>query len=481
MFLSRRKKSTFAAGALIPATLFLAVFCISQFLQRFTLAQMANNGLFLLTPDWFREVLTGAHPVSETVASFLVQFYDMPVAGALIVASVITLTYLALDVLFRRCRLPIHRLLALLGALACWFFTERLASNLIPVMVMLIAAGLALLSLIVRKKDEGPAARWELPVALVLTLCVAALIGTDANTTVRERLAKAQYNAGMYRWDKVLEAATPDNAARDPRLRPYAFLALGETGQLGDRMFKYPVMGPEDFGEEGDNSLSGYLFKSLLNECLHIPNEAIHQIFQYSASLPHGMSHLSLYQLIKYNLEAGNYTMARKYAEILRHSPRSSSGARSVLRTYADAVDAVDTVGHSSAYSPVFTKDPMLNLAQMDMIGRSTNHSSNRFLCYLLLYGELENFKRLIEPISWPNGKIPVHYQEALLISEIDPEYWGIDKEVLKRFNAFTKAVLDHDNAAIQKTATGTYWGYYILIKDRELSERDSGTDFPAS
>ena len=167
---------------LIPAVLFLTVFCISQFLQPFTLKDMQNCGLFLLTPDWIREVLTGPHPVSETVASFLVQFYDIPVVGALIVAAVITLTYLALDTVLRRCRLPLHRIVSLLGALALWFFTSHLTSNRVPVMVMLIAAGLALVSLLIRKGRERPAARWEFPAALVLTLAVAALSAPDART-----------------------------------------------------------------------------------------------------------------------------------------------------------------------------------------------------------------------------------------------------------------------------------------------------------
>jgi len=467
--------------ALIPAALFLAVACVSIFLQPCSLTHMQNCGLFLLTPDWFREVLSGPHPVSETVASFLVQFYDIPVVGALIVAAIITLTYLFLNAALRRFRLPCHRLVSLLGALALWFFTSRLASNQIPVMVMLIAAGLALVSLLIRKKKEKPAARWEFPAALVLTLAVAALIGTDARTVRQERLAKVEINAVLHHWDKVLEVATPENSEKDPRLMPYAFLALGEKGTLGDNAFKYPLTSPDDFAMEGQNTLVANLFNSLLNECLHVPNEAIHQMFQFSAHLPHGMSHLSLYQLIKYNLENGNYTLARKYAEILKHNVKSHSVAKKVLKTYADAVDVADTTGHSSAHSLVMTKDAQINLAQMNTLGMSTPNSVNRFLCYQLLYGDLENFKRSMETLSWPKNKIPVNYQEGLLLSEIDLVYWDIDDKVLKRFNAFTDAVMKGDNEAIRNTALGNYWGYYILIKDKELSAGESDAEFPGS
>ena len=466
---------------LIPAALFLVVCAVCIFLQPYSLTHMQNCGLFLLTPDWFREVLAGPHPVSETVASFLVQFYDIPVLGAVIVAAVITLTYLALDVTLRRCRLPFHRLVSLLGALASWLLTARMTSNQVPVMVMLIASGVALLSLILRKKDEKPAPKWEFPVAVVLTLVTAALIGIDARTIRQERLAKVEVNTLLHRWDKVLEVATPENSAADPRLMPYAFLALGETGKLGDRAFKYPLNGPEDFGMEGDNSLTGCLFNSLLSECMRIPNEAIHQIFQYSAHLPHGMSHLSLYQLIKYNLENGNFTLARKYADILSRNPKTHAAAKRVLKTYADAVDVTDTTGHSSANALVMTKDAQINLAQMSMISMGTGNSLNRFLCYMLLYGDLQNFKRTMETLTWQDGKIPVNYQEALLLSEIDTKYWEIDDNVLKRFDAFTDAVMRGDNEAIRRTASGNYWGYYILIKDKELKSGDSDSEFPAS
>lgn len=466
---------------LIPAALFLVVFCVCAFLQPYTLTHMQNCGLFLLTPDWFREVLSGPHPVSELLASFLVQFYDIPVLGAMIAAAVITLTYLALDVVLRRCRLSFHRIVSLLGALALWLFTARMTSNQVPVMVLLIVSGVALLSLILKKKDEKPAPKWEFPVAVILTLVTAALIGLDARTIEQERLAKVEVNALLHRWDKVLEVATPENSALDPRLMPYAFLALGETGKLGDNAFKYPLRGPEDFGMEGDNSLTGSLFNSLLSECLRIPNEAIHQIFQYSAHLPHGMSHLSLYQLIKYNIENGNYTLARKYASILSHNPKTHAAARKVLKTYADAVDVADTTGHSSSKALVMTKDAQINLAQMNMLGKITGNSMNRFLCYLLLYGDLENFKRSIEGITWPDGKMPVNYQEALMLSEIDVNYWDIDKSVIQRFDAFTDAVMRGDNDAIRRTAGGNYWGYYILIKDKELKSGDSGSEFPAS
>ncbi len=466
---------------LIPAALFLAVFCVGEFLQPYSLIRMENRGLFLLTPDWLREVLSGSHPISEPLASLLVQFYDLPLAGALITAAIITLTCLALSFGLKRTGVPLPRLIALAAVLGVWFFTAQLQSNLLPVMILLIAAAAALLSLVLKKKEEKPAPRWELPAAIILTLCAAVLIGIHPRTVMQERLAKAQVNTRLHRWDKVLEAASPAHAAADPQLMPYAFLALGETGTLGDRLFQYPISGPDDFGMEGDNSPEACLFNSLLSECLHLPNEAIHQIFQYSAHLPHGMSHLSLYQLIKYNIEKGDYTLARKYAHILGRNPKGRRAARAVLKAYASTPDVADTAGHSSAYASVLTKDPVLNLALMEEEGLGTALSANRILCYQLLYGNLEGFQRLMESASWPGGRMPVHFQEALLIAGTDSSTPGIDNATLRRFNTFSRAVLEKDKAAIQKTADGTYWGYYLMIRERKPADRDADAAFPGS
>ena len=466
---------------LIPLLLFAAVFCVSQFVQPYSLIQLENQGLFLLTPDWFREVLGGSHPVSELVGSFLVQFYDIPVVGAMVVAAIVTALYLCLDCLLRRCRVPFYRPVALAAAAVCWAVTARLDSNLLIVGILLGSAALALLSLLVRKREEKPVGRWELPVCAVLILLAAGFVATDSKVRDAERLAKVQVNARRLRWDKVLEAATPEASASDPRLMPFAFLALGETGGLGDRLFKYPVSGPEDFDMEGDNSLTGCLFNSLLSESLGVPNEAVHHIFQYSCHLPHGMSHLSLYQLIRYNVEKGDYTLVRKYAGILKRNPKNFSAARGILRRYASAADVTDTLGHSSATARMVTNNPQYNLAQMGTLGMSSGISINRFLCYQLLHGDLEGFRSSFEALGWQAGTVPVHYQEALLLAGADPNAIGVSEERIRRFSDFISAMSNMDNATVQSAARGTYWEYYLKVQGREFYGDDSDLFYPAS
>ena len=465
---------------LIPLLLFMAVFCVSQFVQPYSLIQLENQGLFLLTPDWLREVIAGPHPLAESVGSFLVQFYDIPIVGALIAAAVIVLIYWGVDRVLGRLRLPFHRLVALVAALICWILTAGRDSNLVVVQIMLIAVMAGLLSSFIRRREEKPARLWEFPAAAVLVLVAAAVVATDTGIRESERLAKVQVNARRLRWDRVLEAATPEASASDPRLMPFAFLALGETGGLGDRLFKYPVSGPEDFDMEGDNSLTGCLFSSLMAESLGVPNEAIHHIFQYSCHLPHGMSHLSLYQLIRYNAVKGDFTMVRKYAGILGRNPKNHVAALRILSRYASSSDVTDTLGHSSASARMVTNNPQYNLAQMSILGLGSGISVNRFLCYQLLTGDIEGFRNSFEALGW-EGPIPVHYQEALLLAGYDPGSVGASEERLKRFSDFISAMSNMDNATVQSAARGTYWEYYLKVQDREFSGDDSDLSYPAS
>jgi len=466
---------------LIPLLLFAAVFCVSQFAQPYSLIQLENSGLFLLTPDWLREVMDGKYPLSEFVGSFLVQFYDIPVVGGLITAAVIALVYWAADRILSRLGLPFHRLVSLLAALICWVFTAGLDSNLPAVRIMLAAVIAALVFSLIKPRPEKPAKRWEIPAALVLVLAAVLFVVTDSGIKDTERLAKVQVNARRHRWDKVLEAATPEASASDPRLMPYAFLALGEKGELGDRLFKYPLSGPEDFDMEGDNSLTGCLFNSLLAESLGVPNEAIHHIFQYSCHLPHGMSHLTLYQLMRYNALKGDYTMVRKYAGILRHNPKNRSAARGILSRYASTADVADTLGHSSAGARMVTNNPQYNLAQMSLLGLGSGISINRFLCYQLLIGDLDGFRSSFEALGFSAGSVPVHYQEALLLAGADPSSIGVSEERLKRFSAFISAMSNLDDDAVRSAARGTYWEYYLNVQDREFRGDDSDLSYPSS
>jgi len=458
---------------LIPAVLFVAVFCAAWALQRYTLVFMEATGLFLWTPDWLRETFSECRPVSHFVAGFLVQFYAVPALGALITAALVTLVFVSLSTLLSRLGLLPHRLVAVLAAVAVWVVAAFQPDNSLLVSATLYSLAAAGLSLLLKKKELRERPVWESWAAIGIILLGGILLAVLPKIRETERMAQVQLCARNGQWSKVLKAATPEACRKDSRLMPYAFLALSGEGQLGDRLFHYPVTGPQDFDREGDLSQEGYLFNSLLYEKLGSPNEALHNLFQFSCHLPHGLSHLSLYQMIRYNMEAGNYTLVRKYADILRHNPRSSHMARQVLDRVAGLPDERrDTLGHSSAKARVFSKNrPDFNLAQLELSGVSTSLGMDRFLAYLLLNADLPGFANTTSRLIWTSGKIPVHYQEALLLAGVDGESAGASAQLQEKFADFLSALQAQDNEKVKALTEGTYWAYYLMLQDRVAEE----------
>lgn len=457
-------------SAIIPAALFVAVALVSLLCQSATLDLQANFGLFLLTPDYLRETLSYPWPISTLLSSFLVQFYDIPVVGELITAALITCIYLCTNALLRRCRIPMHRVVALAGACVCWWFAARQETNWLPVCIALISAVAALLSLILKKCEPKALALPEALVAVVILAAACTSIATSKDIRRQERVASVQIDARRHRWDEVLKVATVDNARDDARLIPFAALALGEKDLLGERIFQYPLAGPQSFDFEGENSQIGSFYNSLLNECLGSPNEALHHIFQFSCHLPHTLSHVSLYQMVKYNIEGGNIALARKYAEVLRHSPRNRGTAAKMLRLYADT-PVQDTTYRANPVSRVVTNNPAYNLGQYQLAGLASSHLAQRFLCYMLLQGDLDGFRDAFGALDWTGRQIPVHYQEALLLAGIDPDAIGVSQERQSRFAAFVNAMQAGDRDAVQSAARGTYWAYYLAVQDAQMSE----------
>ena len=173
-----------------------------------------------------------------------------------------------------------------------------------------------LLSLFFRQKGV-------LPFSLAFTaLLLSAVIVMTSSHRVREveRFSAVEYAASRHDWPRVLRRATPEATRDDRQLLPYALLALTESGQLPDRMMRYPVRTVDDFCPESWSDRRGLAFKACLYECMGIPGEAIHNTFQAATALPHGSSFGTLRALVRLNRLKGDERLAHKYATILSHS-----------------------------------------------------------------------------------------------------------------------------------------------------------------
>lgn len=396
---------------IIPVLLFAAVFAVEFLLQRFTFLQKEYFGLFLNTPDYLNEVHDGPRPLLTLAGDFLSQFYRAAWIGPALTALLFTLGFLLLRLLWRR----------------------STRADLLDLTACIVAVAALLFVVLQPDKRE------------------------------RERWAKVEYGCLHHQWDRVLAAATPEAATDDPMLMPYAFLALSEQGVLAENIFRYPVTGPQDIDMEGELTRHGYFFSEIQAEVMGCSNEAIHNAFQVACTLPHGTSLGTIRSLIKYNLAAGNATLARKYADILARNPLNRATARAARRI-ADQMDGTPNLltGPSDSAATI-THNTLYNMKLMAREGLFDTAAADRTRCLLMLQRDLRSLVGTF-PEDENYAQLPVTYQQALCLV-LDPQAAErLSPQVLQAFEQYSKAFnqprMKGQAGAIMP---GSYWDYYFL------------------
>ena len=96
-----KKTMTVAVRAAVPVAIVAIVWYVTLPILRYTLLMQEQKGLFLMTPDYFREVLSGSWPITTLISDFLVQFYSKPVLGSLLTGLIVAKVYLMGYTIFR--------------------------------------------------------------------------------------------------------------------------------------------------------------------------------------------------------------------------------------------------------------------------------------------------------------------------------------------------------------------------------------------
>ena len=389
---------------LIPLLLLAAVFTAEFLLRRYYFLQKEYFSLYLNTPDYWSELWNGPHPWITLAGDFIAQFYRFAWAGPVLVAFLATAGFLILRRLFRRFQIP----LAVIILAAC------LIVDLLP------------------KNRE------------------------------KERWAQVEYGARMQQWDKVIAAATPEAAEKDPVLIPYALLAYSEQGSLPQHLFSYPVTGPQDLDLEGEITCHGYYFAQMQAECLGCTNEAIHHTFQTACTTPHGMSLGTLRQLIKYNIASGNQAMARKYCDILEKNPMNRGTARAARQYLATLSGQVYLDGGPSDSASVVTHNTYQNLRAMALEGMFNEAAADRLRCLLLLQRDLRNFAASFPPDE-NIAALPLCYQQALCLIADAQMQQKISPAVEEAFRRYMEAYNAPHMKEDDPIQPGTFWEYYFM------------------
>lgn len=366
-----------------PTLLVLAVFLITIYCQRFTILRQEGLGLFLLTPDFFRDLLFDAFPLSNLAGSFLVQFYSNFYVGAAIVSAIVVAEYFIAKGLFRRFGLDME-VLGVACACAAWIALARAANPSMGMAIIFCSlAAYAAVSLLFRKKVEKRTipAGFDISAGTLAIAAVSLYIFLSPFIKEGEKWSKIEFAAVQGEWKYLLRVANVKEAERDIQVVPFALLALNAQGRLADEVDKYPIM--ENFGLDFGDEMSyrRSLFDAVLYNALGCYNEAIHRTHQCGDFLPHCTSFRTLRMLVKENHALGDSLMVVKYCDIL---DRSLSHREFVgyFRNNPCPQRTHNTPGESAVAPLIVTKDPMGIMLQMGKADISNPMVMDRYYAY---------------------------------------------------------------------------------------------------
>lgn len=407
---------------LIPLLLFLTVLSVSLLCMPYSLLQLENRGLFLFTPDYFRETMTGTMPLATLLYDFITQFFQTKWGGAAITASAVLSIYLMPAHLGRRFGCPAVGLFATIVAGGGWYFSVKAGNGVMLAAVFLVVFILWLLSNLALAIFHGSCksafikerAVFALSVAVVAVSALSIII--DGNLSQREKWNKVEYATMQRDWNTVIDETAPEEVAGNPEMLPFALLALSEKGALPYRIKNYPVKGEEDFDYGESISERAYFFGSILYDCMGCVPESVHRLWQAASYFPHDTSFGTLRQLVRLYAKSGDYGLAIKYCGILKRSVCHRRWAgRKIDEFRKKASAAGDPVAESnlSYGAPTITRSLKYNMFSLISAGCLNKAMSDRMLCLLLVERNIPGFRAFLEQYrDIYGGELPPLYQE---------------------------------------------------------------------
>lgn len=468
---------------LSPLIVFCGAFLATLLLQKNSFVLQEYDGLFLLSPDYFAAMFRTPFPISGIIGDFLTQFFRFGVYAPLMVAAGVTLAFLMLRSILGRFSIWSDLIPAVLSC-ALWViiaFAPTARRGVAVVLILFVVWALVMLLFRAKTGENVSGSRWLLPLwvnvvgTLVLVGATFLFLALNGKVKERENNATLRVAAVMSDWDRVLAIATPERAAADPDMMPYAFLALGEKGRLGSELFKYPVQSPDDFdfGLSEENEVR-YYFNSILYQTLQCPNEAIHSDFQLATYEAHGQSFLVLRRLLSNYYQIGNYELARKYAAVLSRSTLHGQYARYFTESMASGTPReLDSLAFRKVV-PLITRDELSNLIMLGAGGINAPAAVDRVLCLLLLQRDMERFQAIFTSVrdryTSPQGNgsargtsIPRYYEEALMTLGLTD---GVSEQTRQRYADFQLDTMSLPVAQLRKLYGDTFWLYYMSSPD---------------
>jgi len=484
---------------LIPLILFATIFLTWLLSFPYLLWAKEANGFFACTHDYFAWAHSQDTPFLSIVAGdWLTQLFRFPAVGALIQATVVLLTYAALQLLLRR--LCVHcwgYLLSVVVAMGIWFLQfheESLAYTFPALSFLLLLVAVAYLPrwwqlitfplsylflpvhafhiwmlvavvilVTLRYPHHRPIASCGLPqrVVSLLIVAVCAVAFIYRHSDRREHL---HFLVATERWEALSNLLGGEGKCENVD-SPYLLLALSQQGLLGDYIFHYPVNSEEYYLYAGYATRDAYFFNQHFYAHLGLWNEAIHMAYQEKTRTRYPMSFRVLMSLVKLETARGDYRQASKYLDLLDRASFYHSWVAK-HRPTAEQLATTDTQHDEATF--FFTDSSLKNLHYAATIGHGNEAVQHYYLCALLIRKNLMAFvNHLKEHPEIIEAGLPNHYWEALILA--DAQGFRIDglsmfPGLYERFMDFQKLLGTQDRETLLSRYKNTYWfNYYFL------------------
>ena len=453
---------------------FILLWGIWFFICPYYLRMLEGFNFFTTLPDFKSLNLNIPNSCFEYVSCFLLQFYGMPAIGAAVNAFITILMILSIDTAIRRFFKNADSLVWI-SFIAVPFYTKYLLQSLSltnALICLAIAAACAIASTgITWKRKEFiklPGIfgnRWI--GAAIIAVCIGFSGHSVYSKTVRngiELMSKMDYMAENQEWGKIIEDITPEEALTNDHLRKYALLALTQTSQLADQAFMYGISGINDFIYEKPETPMSRNFNMRFCNHLDMHNQAVYHAYQQGTLFALGLTFDAARSLADRYLEIKDYTLAKKYLEILSHSTCNKRWVKRRL----PLLEAIK--GETAENIDIPANGVFGNMEHDLQILNERYPEDTRYqhmlLCGLLAEKKGETFYKVfcntIGEQYAQGARIPKVYQEALLVvlapRPDELKKYKIDKEIQANFADFGKLLrAGKDNVAKRKYA-GSYW-----------------------
>lgn len=317
-------------------------------------------------------------------------------------------------------------------------------------------------------------------IALVLIIVGFYVVSRQKETEYFYRMDQA-VEAGD--WEKVLRIAGQLDRFEREELY-FVSLALAMRGELGEKLFEYPVWGSGCLYLPRDLDYKNSILGAELYYRLKVPNEAIHWTFQASVASPLGMDFRVLKRLIDLNIQKRDLPVARKYLSILEKANCYTSWCRSRRKMLHDP--DTDFVESQEEHDFFIGGRPFLSdMARLIDAGRSKKLALDYVLCGLLLNKDLQKFCQLFVGFyPYQRGEqLPAAYEEALLVAQalgwkiVCEKEYVFSQEVSQKYQEYN-ALLEtcgkdkEQNKKIMEGYRTTWWYYFHFVDLRLMDER---------